>query len=103
MATREKVAFADTMSPAQAAEYLESLAKGLRERTVLVESGQSSVTLDVPDDVRIAINVSADADKGKSAIEFGISWRKREEGLTAAPGLLIISGAAVLDSSHLDE
>jgi amphi-Trp domain-containing protein len=99
MASKRKVAYADTVSPSTAAEYLESLAKGLRERAVLVESGASSVTLDVPGDVRITIDVSEDADKGRSGIEIGMGWRKREPALNAAPGLLIVPGAAALEST----
>lgn len=95
MPQKDKVQFAGTVPAAEAAQYLESLAKGLRERTMLLESGDASVTLEVPDEVKIDIEVSADAEKGKSNIEVSLSLRRREPDAPAAPGLLIVPGAPI--------
>jgi amphi-Trp domain-containing protein len=94
MPPKDKVQFAGTVSAQEAAQYLESLARGLRERTMLLESGDASVTLEVPDDVKIDIEVSADAEKGKSSIEVSIGLRRREAETPVAPGLLIVPGSA---------
>jgi amphi-Trp domain-containing protein len=93
MPPKDKVQFAGTVSAQEAAQYLESLAKGLRERTMLLESGDASVTIEVPDDVKIDIDVSNDAEKGKSSIEVSIGLRRRQAETPVAPGLLIMPGA----------
>ncbi len=95
MPPKEKVEFAGTLSAAEAAQYLESLAKGMREHTMLVESGDASLTLQVPADVKVEIEVAADADKGKTDVEISISWRQpREEEAAPPAGLLIVPGTA---------
>jgi amphi-Trp domain-containing protein len=95
MTQKEKVAFTGTVPPQEAAQYLESLAKGLRERAMLLESGDSSITLEVGDDIKIEIEVSTESEKGKSSIEVVLNWRHRraEEEAPAPPGLLIVAGA----------
>lgn len=93
MPTKDKVQFAGTVSAQEAAQYLESLAKGLRERTMLLESGDASVTIEVPDDVKIDIEVSVDSEKGKSSIDVSIGLRRRQADAVVAPGLLIVPGA----------
>jgi len=91
---KEKIQFASTLPAAEAAQYLESLAKGLREKTMLVESGDSSVAMQVPDEVKVDLEVSTDAEKGKTDIELSLSWRqRREEELAPPPGLTIVPGA----------
>ena len=95
--TKEKVAFSGTVSAQEAAQYLESVAKGLRERSMLLESGDTSLTLEVADDVKIDIQASG-GEKGKAALEFSLSWRARQQENGAPPaGLLIIAGAAPSD------
>ncbi len=96
MPQKDKVQFEGTVSAQEAAQYLESLAKGLRERTMLLESGDASITIVVPDDVKIEIDASADAEKGKSAVDVSISFRRREAE-TPAPGLLIVAGGAAAE------
>jgi amphi-Trp domain-containing protein len=94
MAQKDKVAFSGVVSAQEAAQYLESLAKGLREHSMLLESGDSSITVEVSDDLKIAIEVSADAEKGKASVDVAMSWKsRREEEAAPAPGLLIIPGA----------
>jgi amphi-Trp domain-containing protein len=105
MAQKDKVAFSGTVPPQEAAQYLESLAKGLRERSMLLESGDSSLTLDVGDDIKIEIDVSSDAEKGKSAVELSLSWRQRrdEPDAIAPPGLLIVAGGAPAEAPAFAE
>jgi amphi-Trp domain-containing protein len=92
--SKEKIEFAGTVSPQEAAQYLESIAKGLRERSMLLESGNTSLTVEVADEVKIEISAASDADKGKAAVELGLSWRtKRDNESAPPPGLLIIAGA----------
>jgi amphi-Trp domain-containing protein len=95
MAQKDKVQFSGSVPVQEAAQYLESIAKGLRERSMLLESGDNSLTLDVGDDVKIEIEVETDGDKGKSSIELSVSWRQRVEAedTPAPPGLLIVAGA----------
>lgn len=92
---KDKVEFAGSVSAQEAAQYLESLATGLRERAILLESGDSSVTFEVAEDVKIEIEATTNAEKGKSSIDVRMSWRqlRPEEADLAPPGLLIIAGA----------
>lgn len=102
MPPKDKIEFAGTVSAQEAAQYLESLAKGIRERSMLLESGDSSVTVEVADDVKVEIEVSADAAKGKASIDVSVSWRnRREEEAVPRPGLLIVAGAPVAESAAL--
>jgi amphi-Trp domain-containing protein len=104
MSAKQRVEFTNTVPATEAAEYLESLAKGLREGSLIVESGQSSATLEVPGEVSITLGVSADEEKGKGTIELGLGWRKRErEEPEVAPGLLIVAGSAALAGVGVDE
>ena len=94
MAGKEKVKFAGVVSPQEAAQYLESLAKGLRERTMLLESGDASLTIEVTDDVKIEIQGSGDAEKGKSSIELTLTMRRKQAEVAVPPGLLIAANGA---------
>jgi len=102
MPQKDKVQFAGTVPAQEAAQYLESLAKGLRERSMLLESGDASVTIAIPDDVKIAIDVSADAEKGKSTVDVSLSFRRREAE-TPTPGLLIVAGGAAAEQPAFAE
>ena len=94
MPPKDKVEFSGTIPVQEAAQYLESLAKGLRERAMLLESGDVSINLEVPDDVKIEITVASDSEKCKANIEVSLGWRqRREEDVVATPGLLIVAGA----------
>ena len=102
MPPKDKVQFSGTVPAQEAAQYLESLAKGLRERTMLLESGDASVTIEVPEDVKIEIDVSTDADKGKSSVDISLGFRRRMAE-TAAPGLLIVPGSAAAEPATFVE
>ncbi len=102
MPPKDKVQFAGTVPAQEAAQYLESLAKGLRERSMLLESGDASLTIAVPDDVKIEIDASTDADKGKSTVDVSLSFRRREAE-TPAPGLLIVAGSAASEQPAFAE
>ncbi len=97
MPGKDKVEFTGTVSAQEAAQYLESLAKGLRERTMLLESGDASLTIEIPEDVKIEIEGSGDAEKGKSSIELTLTMRRREADAPVAPGLLIVPGGAAAE------
>ena len=97
MPAKDKVEFAGTVSAQEAAQYLESLAKGLRERTMLLESGDASVTIEIPEDVKIEIEGTGDVEKGKSSIELTLTMRRREADAPVAPGLLIVPGGAAAE------
>lgn len=105
MPGKQKVEFSGEVAAQEAAQYLESLARGLRERSMLLESGDTSITLEVPEDVKIELNASSDAEKGKAGIEISVGWRKREEVADEAPppGLLIVAGAQAAEAAELSE
>lgn len=92
--TKEKIEFSGTVPAQEAAQYLESIAKGLRERAMLLESGDTSMTVEVTDDVKVEIRASAAPEKGKASIDVSMSWRaKQEEEIPPPAGLLIVPGA----------
>jgi len=94
VAGKEKVQFNAMVSAQEAAQYLESLARGMRERSMLLESGDSSLTVEVPDEVKLELEIASDGVKGKSNIDLSISWRQRREDEAASPaGLLILPGS----------
>jgi amphi-Trp domain-containing protein len=104
MPQKDKIDFAGTVSAQEAAQYLESLAKGIRERSMLLESGDTSITVEVPEDVKVSIEVSADAAKGKASVDVSLSWRaRREEEAVPPPGLLIVAGAQPVEAATLVE
>ena len=103
MPPKEKVQFAGTVSAQEAAQYLESLAKGIRERTMLLESGDASLSIDVPDDVKIEIEASSDAEKGKATIDVSLSMRRREAEPVVTPGLLIVPGSTPAEPATFAE
>jgi amphi-Trp domain-containing protein len=90
---KDKIEFSGSVSADDAAAYLESLADGLRKRSMLLESGDTSINVEVAEDVKVELQVSADEEKGKSAIELAMSWRGRRDDAVAAPAsLLIVAG-----------
>ena len=104
MAPKDKIQFEGTVPAAEAAQYLESLARGLRERSMLLESGDSSVTLEVTDDVKIEIEVASGGEKGKSSLELSVSWRQqRQDDVVPPAGLLIVPGATPAETTSFVE
>lgn len=104
MPQKDKVQFAGSVPVQEAAQYLESLAKGLRERSMLLESGDTSITIEVPDEVKIEIEVAQDSEKGKGTVELALTWRqRREEEATPPPGLLIVAGPAPAEAAPFAE
>jgi amphi-Trp domain-containing protein len=92
MPGKDKIEYSGVVPVQEAAQYLESLARGLRERVLLLESGDSSVSIDVPDDVKVGIEASVDVDKGKASIDVSLGWRQRRDEEVVSPGLLIVAG-----------
>lgn len=104
MASKDKISFSGAVAAEEAAQYLESLAKGIRERSMLLESGDSSLTLDLADDVKVELSASGDPEKGKASVELSLSWRQRRADEAAPPpGLLIVPGAAPAEAGTFAE
>jgi amphi-Trp domain-containing protein len=104
MASKDKVAFSGTVSADEAAQYLESLAKGIRERSMLLESGDTSLTLELADEVKIEMEASGDAEKGKSTVDLSLSWRARRAEEDAIPAkLTIVPGAVQAEAAAFAE
>jgi amphi-Trp domain-containing protein len=58
------------------AEYLTSLAAGLKRGEVSLESGERALRLVPPGEVKLELKVGTKARKGKIALE--IAWKRRE-------------------------
>jgi amphi-Trp domain-containing protein len=70
--------FARIASPEEVAEYLTSLAVGLKRGEVSLESGERSLRLAPAPDVKLEIKVGQKEHKGK--VELQIGW-KRQSGV----------------------
>ncbi len=67
--------FARIASPEEVAEYLTSLAVGLKRGDVTLESGERSMHLTPASDLKIDLRVKNKEDKGKLTLELG--WKRR--------------------------
>jgi amphi-Trp domain-containing protein len=94
---KDALEFAAQVSPEEAADYLESLARSLREGAILLESGDSSMTLEVSRSIQFELQASASPEKGKRSLELGLSWRAAEQ-VKPQPTLAIVAGPAAVAS-----
>ena len=87
--SKEKFEFARIASPEEIAEYLTSLAVGLKRGEVSLESGERTLHLTPPADLKLDLRVRDKDEKGKIVIEIG--WKHRtvtrasELGVQAGP------------------
>jgi amphi-Trp domain-containing protein len=95
---KEELVFKSEVPAAEAAAFLENLAKSLREGSMLLESGDQSLSLHIGQTVEVELEAKAKPEKGKGAIELKISWET--EPLAVAPDTLeIVPGALVRAAS----
>jgi amphi-Trp domain-containing protein len=94
MSDKESLGFKNTVSPLEAADFLESLAKSLREGSSLLESGDQSIGLRFGEEVRLDLAVESDTAKGKGTLELALKWRA-EPAEASQPTLVIVPGALV--------
>ena len=71
---KNSVQFARIASPEEIAEYLTSLAVGLKRGEISLESGERSVHLSPASDVKLELKVGQKERKGR--IELEISWKR---------------------------
>jgi amphi-Trp domain-containing protein len=86
---RQQVEYAALVSAEQAADYFESVAAGIRQHVMLVESGNDSIELDVADMMKLEAEFHAD--EKKSSIEFELSWQPAAGHTVAAPALHVLT------------
>ena len=58
------------------AEYLTSLAAGLKRGEVSLESGERALRLVPPSEVKLELKIGSKGHKGKIAVE--VAWKRRE-------------------------
>lgn len=87
MTEKEKLAYESTMTAEEAARHLEALAKGLREHVMIIESGDTSIAIDVAREVQLELD--AGASQKKSQVGLKIAWHP-EEGTEIRPPMLKI-------------
>ncbi len=63
------------------AEYLTSLAAGLKRGEVSLESGERALRLVPPDEIKLELKIGTKAHKGK--IEVEVAWKRREGSRTS--------------------
>jgi amphi-Trp domain-containing protein len=94
---RESLEFANTVSRAEAAGFLEALAKSLREGSSLFESGDQSLAFQISPQVKMELKAKSSPEDGKGSIEIELKWRSEQQEETP-PSLVIVPGALVAPS-----
>src|SRR5262245_23176853 len=87
---KQELVFQSTASPDEAANYLQSVVDGLRQRALLAESGNDSIEMIVAGDVKFEVEFNASAKK--SSISIAIGWRSETPEPAARPTLSVLSG-----------
>jgi amphi-Trp domain-containing protein len=72
---KDNFEFARIASPEEIAEYLTSLAVGLKRGEVSLESGERTLHLTPASDLKLELRVKDKDEKGKIALEIG--WKRR--------------------------
>jgi amphi-Trp domain-containing protein len=97
LSDKETLEFANTVSRAEAAGFLESLAKSLREGSSLLESGDRSLGLQIAPQVSLELRAKGGAEESKGSIEIKLKWRSEQQE-ESPPSLVIVPGALVASS-----
>jgi amphi-Trp domain-containing protein len=71
---KDRFEFARIASPEEIAEYLSSLAGGLKRGEVSLESGEETLRLTPASDMKLQLRVKQKDEKGK--IELEIGWKR---------------------------
>jgi amphi-Trp domain-containing protein len=71
---KDRFELARIASPEEVAEYLISLAQGLKRGEVALESGGHTLRLVPPDDLKVVLSAQTKERKGKIDIEIG--WKR---------------------------
>lgn len=79
--SKEGFEFGLIASPGEIAEYLTSLAVGLKRGEVTLESGERVLRLSPPSEIKLELKVAQKTRKGKIEIEIG--WKRRDTPKTA--------------------
>ena len=86
---KNSVQFARIASPEEIAEYLTSLAVGLKRGEVSLESGERSIHLSPASDVKLELRTAQKERKGRIVIEIG--WKRSSA--TRTSELRVTSGS----------
>jgi amphi-Trp domain-containing protein len=87
---KNNVQFARIASPEEIAEYLTSLAVGLKRGEVSLESGERSLYLSPASDVKLELQATQKEHKGRIEIEIG--WKRSTA--TRTSELRVTSGSS---------
>lgn len=80
---KEHFEFARIASPEEIAEYLSSLAVGIKRGDVTLEAGERSLRLTPAGEVKLEIRVKDREDEGKLTLQLG--WKRQQAPLLRAP------------------
>ncbi len=92
--SKEALEFSGEVSADEAATFLESIAKSVRQGSTLLESGDQSLSLRIGSTVEVDLVAKSKPEKGKGSLELKISWEA--EPVAETPRTLeIVPGALV--------
>ena len=76
MGDNREFEFEGAATPSEAADALNSIAEGIRARSLSLSMGEEEIT--VFPDGDMAMEIEASEKKGKAKIEIAIAWRRPE-------------------------
>jgi amphi-Trp domain-containing protein len=76
MDSERSLEFSAYCEPAQVADYLEALARHVREGRVELAVGSESVQLAFSPNVKLELAAKTKPEKGKGSLEIEVSWRQ---------------------------
>lgn len=75
---KQEIEFEKAVEVDEVVAYLEQIVAGLRAGTVLVQEGESSVSLEVKTPITLEVEADFDSEKQKCSFEVKLQWRLGE-------------------------
>ncbi len=99
-----KFKYESRLASEDVAGYLESLAAGIRQGEMHLESGNDSVSLRVAPDVSFECSAKENAEKGRAGFTVSVEWRSTQgKGVRPSPGLHVVSGSMLDEEATFAE
>ena len=91
---KQTLEFTSLLSAGAVADYLEELAKALREGHISLEAGGEHLDMEVAPEVTLDLEAKGDGDKSKFALDMRLDWRLPKRQPAATQSLSIRTAAS---------
>jgi amphi-Trp domain-containing protein len=98
MADKQSFDFSATIEAGDVASYLESIARGLRDANLVLQSGDQAIALAVGRE--LSFDVDASAGKNKASVQIELSWKLPGPTSERGPLALTISSGTSVGQSE---